>query len=110
MPDAAECETRAGNLRRESDTKPTKKRKVSNMKTTGFFTLLLVSATFLGCNKPPDQSSNNQQMDQEQVRTKASDALNAAKDTAVQTKDQFVTATDKKLSELFLDAKIDGSF
>jgi DNA repair exonuclease SbcCD ATPase subunit len=68
-----------------------------------YFAVLLCSVALLGCDRNKD-SATDQPVTGQDVKDKYKDALKTTGDYAVQSKDDFMAAMDKKMKEL--DAEI----
>jgi hypothetical protein len=73
------------------------------MKLKYFFVAVLLSAVFAGCDRDKN-STTDQPVTSQDVKDKYKDALKTTGDYAVQSKDDFMAAMDKKMKEL--DAQI----
>ncbi|HTA28853.1 MAG TPA: hypothetical protein VK731_00135 [Candidatus Cybelea sp.] len=70
-----------------------------------YLVVLMLAVAAVGCNRDKD-TLPDQQVTGQDVKDKYKDALKTTRDYTVQSKDEFMAATDKQIKDL--DARIDG--
>jgi hypothetical protein len=76
------------------------------MKIKNYLLVALLAISAMGCDSNKDASQDQQPVTGQDVKDKYKDALKTTGDAAVQSKNDFMAAMDKKMKEL--DGKIDN--